>query len=152
MPSTVAPPRLGLDDQLCFSLYGASMAVGRAYKPHLDALGITYPQYLVLGALWERDGESVGAIAERLSLEPSTITPLVKRLAAAGLVTRERNPEDERQVLVRLTEKGRAMQARTGCLAETLIAASGMEIDELRRLTEEVRRLRDAVAKGSSQG
>ena len=149
---TASTPRLGLDDQLCFSLYGASMAVGRAYKPHLDALGITYPQYLVLGVLWERDGESIGAIAERLSLEPSTVTPLVKRLAAAGFVTRERNPEDERQVLVRLTEAGRAMEARTGCLAEALLSASGMSLADLRRLAGEVRSLRDAVAAGSNRG
>src|SRR6188768_3869885 len=106
---------LKLDQLLCFSLYGASMAVNRAYKPMLDELGITYPQYLVLNALWEEDGQAIGAIAERLALESSTITPLVKRLEAAGLLTRERNPHDERQVLARLTGEGRALQARTVC-------------------------------------
>ena len=95
---------LGLDNQLCFSLYGASIAMGRVYKPMLDKLGITYPQYLVLHALWEQDARTIGAIAERLALESSTITPLVKRLAAAGLVTRERDPVDERNVRVRLTD------------------------------------------------
>ena len=143
------PP--ALDEQLCFALYGASMAVGRAYKPQLDALGITYPQYLVLSALWEVDGRNVGEIADRLSLEPSTVTPLVKRLVTAGLVTRERNPDDERQVLVRLTEEGQAMRARTGCLAETLLAASGMSVEALSRLARDVRTLRDAVAAGSAQ-
>ena len=143
------PP--ALDEQLCFALYGASMAVGRAYKPQLDALGITYPQYLVLSALWEVDGRNVGEIADRLSLEPSTVTPLVKRLVTAGLVTRERNPDDERQVLVRLTEEGQAMRDRTGCLAETLLAASGMSVEALGRLARDVRTLRDAVAAGSAQ-
>lgn len=141
-----SPPLVPLDEQLCFSLYGASMAVGRAYKPLLDALGITYPQYLVLASLWEEDGRSIGAIADRLSLEPSTVTPLVKRLAAAGLVLRTRNQRDERQVLVRLTDEGRSMQARTACLGETLVAASGLAVDRLRDLAREVRLLREAVS------
>src|ERR1700748_2322746 len=97
---------LTLDDQLCFSLYATSMAINRTYKPLLDQLGITYPQYLVLSALWEEDGRTVGAIAERLSLVSSTITPLVKRLEAASLVTRTRGARDERQVLVALTDRG----------------------------------------------
>ena len=115
-----------LDDQLCFALYAASMAVGRAYKPMLDALGITYPQYLVLHALWEEDARTVGAIAERLALESSTVTPLVKRLEAAGHVTRQRDPRDERQVRVTLTDSGRTLREQCGCLGETLVARSGM--------------------------
>jgi DNA-binding MarR family transcriptional regulator len=95
-----------LDEQLCFSLYGASMAINRAYKPLLDALEITYPQYLVLSTLWETDGLSIGAIAERLGLDSSNVTPLVKRMEAAGLVSRLRNPSDERQVVVSLTDAG----------------------------------------------
>src|SRR5688572_22363712 len=91
-----------LEGQLCFSIYSATLAINRLYKPMLDRLGITYPQYLVLSVLWEEDGQTIGAIAERLALEPSTITPLVKRLEAAGLVGRLRNPADERQVQVRL--------------------------------------------------
>lgn len=98
---------LTLDQQLCFSLYGASMAIGRAYKPLLDALEITYPQYLVLSTLGEGGAQSVGAIADRLALESSTITPLVKRLEQADFVVRKRNPEDERQVVVSLTAKER---------------------------------------------
>lgn len=135
-----------LDRHLCFSLYGASMAMTRLYKPMLDDLGITYPQYLVLAALWEADGRSIGAIAERLALESSTVTPLVKRLAAAGFVTRERAPQDERQVVVRLTEAGHAMQARTACLAETVIARTGKSTDALSALTAEVQALRRALA------
>ena len=135
-----------LDDQLCFSLYSASMAISRAYKPMLDALGLTYPQYLVLHTLWEQDGRTVGAIAERLGLESSTITPLVKRLESAGLVTRARNPEDERQVQVRLTPRGREIRDECGCLGEELLARSGMTGEQLGKLNRKVQRLRDAVA------
>ncbi|MET0309901.1 MAG: MarR family transcriptional regulator [Sphingomonas sp.] len=137
---------LKLDQLLCFSLYSASMAVNRTYKPLLDELGITYPQYLVLNVLWESDGETIGAIAERLALESSTITPLVKRLEAAGLLTRERNPQDERQVLVRLTDQGRALQQRSVCLGEALFAAAGMPVDQLVALNRQVQAFRDALA------
>ena len=145
MPAPATRPKL--DDQICFTLYSASMAIGRAYKPLLDALGITYPQYLVLGTLWERDGLSVGGIADALALESSTITPLVKRLVAAGLIDRQRNQRDERQVLVSLTEAGREMQERCACLGETLVAASGMPVERLLGIAREVRAVRDAVAR-----
>lgn len=135
-----------LDEQLCFSLYSASMAVGRAYKPLLDAIGITYPQYLVLHALWEQDARTIGAIAERLALESSTVTPLVKRLEAAGHVTRQRNPDDERQVRVLLTDSGRALRERCGCLAEELVARSGLTLDQLAGLNRQVAALRSALA------
>ncbi len=113
-----------LDDLLCFSLYSASMAISRTYKPLLDELGVTYPQYLVLNVLWENDGQTVGAIAERLLLESSTITPLVKRLEAALLVTRERQRDDERRVLVSLTKRGRDLREKSRCLGERLLARS----------------------------
>ena len=132
---------LPLDQQLCFSLYGTSMAIGRLYKPMLDAIGITYPQYLVLYALWEEDGRSVGAIAQRLALESSTITPLVKRLEVADLVTRERNPADERQVQVRLTPRGSALREECGCLGETLLARSGLKVEQLVTLQQQVQQL-----------
>lgn len=141
-----------LDEQLCFALYGASLAVGRAYKPLLDSLGITYPQYLVLAALWEEDGLPVGAIADRLLLDPSTITPLLKRLEAAGFLTRGRNPDNERQVIVRLTAAGRAMRARCTCLGERLVEAAQMPRTDLARLTRQVRALRDALAVPKGQG
>ena len=134
-----------LDDQLCFSLYATSMAVSRTYKPLLDRLGITYPQYLVLLALWEGDGRTVGGIALRLGLESSTVTPLVKRLEVAGLLTRARNPEDERQVQVRLTRHGAALQRECGCLAEALVARSGMTGPQLAALNRDVQALRDAL-------
>lgn len=138
---------LTLDDQLCFSLYGASMAINRAYKPLLDALEITYPQYLVLSALWEVDGQTIGALADRLGLDSSNITPLVKRMEAAGLVSRLRNPEDERQVLVHLTEAGRDMQARSACLGQTLFTAAGMGVDRLVQLNRDVQAFKDSVSR-----
>jgi DNA-binding MarR family transcriptional regulator len=122
------------------------MAVGRAYKPLLDALGITYPQYLVLHALWEQDARTIGAIAERLALESSTVTPLVKRLEAAGHVVRQRNPHDERQVRVTLTDSGRALRQRCGCLAEELVARSGMSLAQLAALNQQIAALREALA------
>lgn len=139
---------LPLDQQLCFSLYATSMAISRAYKPMLDALGITYPQYLVLHALWEQDGRTVGAIADRLALESSTITPLVKRLEAAGLVRRARNPADERQVQVSLTDAGRAIRDRCGCLGEALLEKSGMHPNQLGALNRQIQALRDALVAG----
>lgn len=134
-----------LDQQLCFALYSASMAIGRAYKPLLDAMEITYPQYLVLSTLWERGPQSVGNIAGRLSLESSTITPLVKRLELGGLVARKRNPEDERQVVVSLTVKGTALREKARCLGETLFASARMSAKRLIDLNDEVRAFRDAV-------
>ena len=138
------PAAQPLNDQLCFSLYATSMAVTRAYKPMLDQLGITYPQYLVLHALWEQDDRTIGAIAERLALESSTVTPLVKRLEAADLVTRTRNPADERNVQVRLTGRGAEMRERCGCLAEAL-GRSGMTEDDLGALNRQVQALWGAL-------
>ena len=142
------PPMLPLDDQLCFSLYATSIAINRIYKPMLDRLGITYPQYLLLHTLWEEDGRTVGAIAERLALEPSTVTPLAKRLETAGIVTRERDPRDERQVRIRLTDRGRALSEDSRCLAQAVAERSGMSVEELGRLTVEVQALRRALTGG----
>jgi DNA-binding MarR family transcriptional regulator len=139
-------PNLSLDQILCFSLYGASIAINRAYKPLLDDLSITYPQYLVLMVLWERGEETIGGIAERLALESSTITPLVKRLEQSGLVERRRNPADERQVVVTLTSAGTDMQAKTHCLGETLFAAARMPVEKLVELNRQVQAFRDAVS------
>lgn len=141
------PMDLPLDDQLCFALYGANMAIQRAYKPLLDELGITYPQYLVLSSLWEADAQTVGAIARRLDLESSTITPLLKRLETAGFVTRERRPENEREVVVRLTEEGRGMRERSLCLGMRLFEAAGMTPERLVALIGEVTAFRSAVTR-----
>ncbi len=135
---------LPLDEQLGFSLYGALMAVNRTYKPWLDRLGLTYPQYLVLSVLWEGDDQTITGIAVRLDLEPSTITPLVKRLEHAGHLVRRRNPADERQVKVLLTDQGRAVRADTRDLADALFAKSGMTVDALVELNTRIQALRDA--------
>ncbi len=140
------PAPLPLDEQLCFSLYAASIAINRVYKPVLDRLGITYPQFLVLQILnGADDGVPIGAIAERLALEPSTITPLAKRMETAGLVTRVRNPADERQVRVRLTERGRTCWRETGCLAPMIVERTGMSRDRLAALNVEVTAMRQAL-------
>ncbi len=148
MPRSKPPPLL--DEHLCFSLYGASLAINRAYKPLLDELGITYPQYLVLATLWEQDDRAVGEIADRLSLESSTVTPLVKRLEAAGFVERRRNPDNERQVRVTLSADGRTMKDRSACLGDTLFESSGLSGEDVRRLNRDVRLFRDAVARSLS--
>ncbi|WP_337880787.1 MarR family transcriptional regulator [Rheinheimera sp.] len=135
-----------LDSQLCFSVYGLSIAINRTYKPLLDKLGLTYPQYLVMSALWEDDGLTVSGIGVRLSLESSTITPLVKRLEVMGLVLRRRGTQDERQVFVDLTATGRAVREKTGCLAKALAVHSGMEPSELENLNNQVCKLRDALS------
>lgn len=147
-----------LDDQLCFLLYGASMAMGRAYKPMLDKLGITFPQYLVLYSLWEQDDRTIGAIADRLSLEPSTITPLVKRLVVAGLVDRVRDPSDERQVRVVLTARGRLLAADSRCLSEEMFVKTRLTVEQMKTLNDQVRTLQRVLlddaqgGKGSSPG
>ena len=134
-----------LDDQLCFSLYSASIAINRTYKPMLDEMGITYPQYLVLNALGEEQGMTIGAIADRLALESSTITPPVKRMEQAGLLERRRSKVDERQVHVWLTEAGQNLLAKSRCLGDTLVQRSGMTMKQFEALNEQVRTLRDAL-------
>ncbi|ESZ66218.1 MULTISPECIES: MarR family transcriptional regulator [unclassified Mesorhizobium] len=137
---------LPLDNQLCFTLYATSMAINRTYKPMLDEMGITYPQYLVLNALAEAGGMSVGSIAHRLALESSTITPLLKRMEQAGLVTRQRSQTDERQVQVDLTPAGRALLVQCNCLNETLIERSGMTMADLDALNRRIQALREALS------
>lgn len=132
---------LPLDNQLCFSLYATSMAINRAYKPMLDELGITYPQYLVLHALWEADGRTVGAIAKRLSLESSTVTPPIQRLEAAELVVRKRGVVDERQVEVWLTSEGLELRQQCGCLTAAILDRTGMTEAQLATLNQNVRAL-----------
>jgi MarR family transcriptional regulator, organic hydroperoxide resistance regulator len=141
---TRAAPR-PLDEQLCFTLYSASMAVSRMYKPMLDAMGITYPQYLVLSALDEHDGLTIGAIADRLALESSTVTPPAKRLEQAGLLERRRSKEDERQVHVFLTAAGRKLLGQSKCLGETLVERSKMTPAEVQALNERMQGFLAAV-------
>ncbi len=124
----------GLDEQLCFALYTASRAMTSAYRPMLDALGITYPQFLVLLVLWERGDMQVTGIGHALQLETGTLSPLLKRLEATGLVTRTRQSGDERSVLVGLTPQGRALEARAAAVQREVGAATGLHDAEITAL------------------
>lgn len=143
-PSTDAA--LLLDNQLCFALYSASLAMTKLYKPLLEELGLTYPQYLVMLVLWERDGLMVSELGQRLSLDSGTLTPLLKRLEAAGLVSRLRDVADERRVHIHLTAAGRRLKARGAKVPACVLAASQCSLDEIRQLTGQVRTLRDRLA------
>ena len=136
---------LKLDNQLCFAVYSASLAMTRLYKPQLEKLGLTYPQYLVMLALWEEDGLMVSALGERLSLDSGTLTPLLKRLEANGLVARVRDVADERRVHITLTAAGRKLKGRAAGVPACLLAASECSIDELVSLTRQLQSLRDRV-------
>lgn len=134
-----------LDDQLCFSIYSANHAIARMYRPLLEPMGITYPQYLVLLALWERDGRRVRELGADLLLDSNTLTPLLKRMQAADLVARTRNPEDERSVLVSLTEKGKALKSQAKDMAPCVANAMGDDMEELAELRDRLRRLRQRL-------
>lgn len=138
-----ADQALQLDHQLCFALYSTSLAMTKLYKPLLQALGLTYPQYLALLVLWERDGQRVADLGARLFLDTGTLTPLLKRLEAAGLVRRERSREDERAVLIHLTEAGRALKARAAAVPGCMLKATGCSLGEVMNLTRRLQALRD---------
>jgi DNA-binding MarR family transcriptional regulator len=132
---------LRLDRQLCFALYGAANRVTRLYRPMLDALGLTYPQYLAMLVLWEASPRTVGALGEALDLESSTLTPLLKRLESQGLVARTRDPEDERRVIVTLTEAGAALRDKAKAVPEQLFCKLNIQLDELGDLRERLKTL-----------
>jgi MarR family transcriptional regulator, organic hydroperoxide resistance regulator len=134
---------LKLDDQLCFSIYAASHAFTRFYKPLLGPLGLTYPQYLVLLTLWEADGLPLKAIGDRLGLDSGTLTPLLKRMDEAGLVTRSRDAADERIVRVRLAPKGRRIEAKAASFPQQIGEAASCSAGELNALRKLLFRLRD---------
>ncbi|MET8630244.1 MarR family transcriptional regulator [Kitasatospora sp. NPDC004669] len=123
---SAAQGSLLLDDQLCFALYAASRAVTARYRPLLDSLGLTYPQYLVMLTLWERDSVSVRELGAALQLESSTLSPLLKRLEAGGLVIRERRADDERSVAIRLTQAGADLHAKAGTVPLAIGDAMGL--------------------------
>ena len=123
-------PSAVLEDQLCFALYAASRAMTARYRPLLDAIGLTYPQYLVMLLLWEGDNQTVGQLGARLSLDSGTLSPLLKRLTTAGLVTRHRRVEDERSVAIALTDDGRALKDKATAISEEIICALDMDRDE----------------------
>ena len=135
----------GIDAMLCFSLYAANNAMNRVYQPLLEPLGLTYPQYLVLIALWEEEGRGVGQIVIQIGLESNTLTPLLKRMEAAGLLSRTRSAEDERQVLVHLTAKGKALRRKAESIPGCILSASGLSLPELAALRDQLHTLREKL-------
>jgi DNA-binding MarR family transcriptional regulator len=138
-----------LEDLVCFAVYSAGHAFNRVYKPLLDELGLTYPQYLVMVSLWDKDDKTVGELGELLFLESSTLTPLLKRLEAVGYLTRSRDPSDERQVRIRLTNAGKALQRKARDIPRCILEATGLSIADLRRLQRDVSNLRQNLLKSA---
>ncbi len=136
---------LRLDNQLCFALYSTSLAMTRLYKPLLEALGITYPQYLVLLVLWEQDGLSVSELGNRLFLDSGTLTPLLKRMQAAGLVTRQRALDDERRVHIALTESSNLLKTQASQIPGCILNAAQCPVPELVALTRQMQDLRERL-------
>jgi|SRR6056297_3290074 len=139
-----------LETFLCFSLYSASRAMTKTYQSVLEPLGLTYSQYIVLVSLWDKDDRRVGEIGAQLGLETNTLTPMLKRMEAAGWIYRKRSPEDERQVRVSLTEEGRALRARAAHIPGEILKATGLSEDDARRLTHEMTVLRDRLLRQPS--
>ena len=141
MNRTPTPSQLLLDQQLCFALYAASRSVTSLYRPLLEPLGLTYPQYLVMLVLWEQDGLTVRELGQRLQLDSGTLTPLLKRLQAAELVTRQRRQEDEREVDIRLTDTGLALREKASGIPECLAQCMQLPFDQMQTLRDELKRL-----------
>jgi len=141
---------LALDQQLCFALYASSLAMTKLYKPLLAPLGLTYPQYLAMLVLWEGDDLSVSALGERLQLDSGTLTPLLKRLEANGLIRRQRALDDERRVHLLLTDAGAALRQRAKPLPKALACASACSLDELSSLTRRLHELRAQLGNAAS--
>ncbi len=133
---------LMLNNQLCFALHSTSLLMTKVYKPLLQALGLTYPQYLAMMVLWEEDSLTVGEISSRLLTDPGSLTPLLKRLEAEGLLSRTRSREDERVVVVELTAAGRALQDKAMGIPQCILRASGLELEQLRKLQADLIALR----------
>ncbi|MFJ4197647.1 MarR family winged helix-turn-helix transcriptional regulator [Pseudomonas sp. NPDC089534] len=131
-----------LDNQACFALHSTSLMMTKVYKPLLQALGLTYPQYLAMMVLWEKDGLTVGEISARLLTDPGSLTPLLKRLEAEGLLSRTRSREDERVVIVELTEQGRALHGQARTIPQCILGASGFSLERLQHLQAELQALR----------
>ena len=140
-PKEPTNPRLA--DFLCFSIYSANLAFGRAYRTILEELGLTYTQYIAIVALWEADNQTVGQLGEKLFLESNTLTPILKKLEAMGYLTRRRDAADERQVVVSLTETGRRLREKG--IGMNLIEASGLSPEEFPRLQKAVAAVRDSL-------
>lgn len=140
---------MALDNQFCFALYSASLAMTKAYKPFLDAIGLTYPQYLVMLVLWQQDDVLVKTIGERLFLDSGTLTPLLKRLEAASLIARTRDDADERQVRITLTREGRALKKKAQGIPFQMLCASGQKPEALMDLRASLSAIRNDLIRGS---
>ena len=145
-----APANVMLSDFLCFAVYSANLAFGKAYKPILDELGLTYTQYITIIALWEEDNQTVSGLGEKLFLESNTLTPMLKKLEAMGYLERQRDPEDERQVLVSLTKSGRRLREKG--LKMDLVEATGLAPDEFARVQKAIVTLRNNLIKSVQTG
>jgi MarR family transcriptional regulator, organic hydroperoxide resistance regulator len=141
---------LALENQFCFALYSASLAMTKTYKPFLDKLGLTYPQYLVMLVLWQQDDVLVKTIGEKLFLDSGTLTPLLKRLEASSLIQRTRDDADERQVRITLTKEGRALKKKAQCIPHDVLCASGQTHEVLQDLREKLSGIRDDLTKANS--
>ena len=137
-----------LGDFLCFAIYSANLAFGRAYRKGLEDLGLTYPQWIAIVALWEQDGQTVSELGEKMFLESNTLTPVLKKLETMGYLRRQRDPADERQVRISLTEAGRLLREKG--MHMNLVAATGLKPDEFARLQETVVTLRDNLIKATA--
>jgi DNA-binding MarR family transcriptional regulator len=142
--------RLSLDSFLCFAVYSAEHAFNQFYRPLLDAIGLTYPQYLVMVALWTENDQTVKALGEKLLLESSTLTPLLKRLEASGYLSRSRDPHDERQVRVRLTAGGKGLKSRARAIPVDLQEALGLTSDEFQKIQVDLLAIRDRLLSSRS--
>ncbi|WP_315928291.1 MarR family transcriptional regulator [Mesorhizobium sp. SP-1A] len=140
-----SPDISDLDSFLCFAIYSAGLAFNRVYRRQLDRLGLTYPQYLVMVALWQEDDVTIGHLGERLSLDTNTLTPMLKRLEAMGLLTRRRDSADERRVLVSLTDRGRSIRTDARDIMRCIVEATGLSDDKLAGLTKEMQVLRQRL-------
>jgi DNA-binding MarR family transcriptional regulator len=136
-------------DMICFALYSAAHAMQQAYKPLLDDIGLTYPQYLVMTVLWAEDGQTVGAIGRQVLLDSSTLTPLLKRLESQGLVERSRDAKDERQVRIALTDAGRVLATRAAQVPACFRDMTGLPVEELVALRDRITALRDRLRQGN---
>ncbi len=145
-PTVDASAWLALDHQLCFALYAASLAMTKAYKPLLAPLGLTYPQYLVMLVLWERDGITVSRLGERLTLDSGTLTPLLKRLEALALLQRQRDATDERRVLLTLTAAGRAIRKQALAVPQAIACATSCDLQQIGALATQLTTLRQQLA------
>jgi MarR family transcriptional regulator, organic hydroperoxide resistance regulator len=148
-PSKSPDNMLALDNQFCFALYSASLAMTKTYKPLLDKLGLTYPQYLVMLVLWQEDGLLVKTIGEKLFLDSGTLTPLLKRLEASGFIVRARDLEDERQVRITLTREGRALKRRAQEIPQQVLCASGQSEQAVASLRAQLATIRDGMVRNN---